>query len=148
MYTKSNDSLIKNFTEKGAFHVDPDRLRFFRRYLPNWYNVSALYEFTTASDLTLYLEKKYFVPPDFNIDVKIKGRPSPIAKKVIESTFSLIDIAKKSGRSGSKTSPIVVHSLKSNTNKKLEEVKAFSSKINLKSIRHAYENFFYMISKD
>ena len=61
---------------------------------------------------------------------------------MIESTFSLIDIAKKSGRSGSKTSPIVVDSLKSNRNKKLEEVKVLSSKINLKSITHAYENFF------
>ena len=142
MYAKGNDSLINNFTEKGAFHVDPDRLRFFRRYLPIWYKVSTLYEFTTASDLTLYLKKKHFVLPDFNIDVKIKGRSSPIAKKVIESTFSLVDIAKKSSRSGSKTSTIVIDSLKSSTSKNLEEVKALSSKINLKSITHAYENFF------
>ena len=61
---------------------------------------------------------------------------------MIESTFSLVDIAKKSGRSGSKTSTIVIDSLKSNTSKNLEEVKALSSKINLKSITHAYENFF------
>ena len=34
MYAKSNDSLIKNFTEKGAFHVNPTTLTFFRRYPP------------------------------------------------------------------------------------------------------------------
>ena len=142
MCTKDNYSLIKNFTKKGAFHVDPNRLTFFRRYLPIWYTVSTLHEFTLASDVTLYLEKKYFVLPDFNIDVKIKGRSSPIVKNVIESTFSLVNIARKSGRSSSKTSTIVVDSLKSDSNKKLEEVRALSNKINLKSITHAYENFF------
>ena len=74
MYTKGNDSLIKNFMEKGAFHVDPNRLKCFRGYLPIWYNVSTLYEFTSASNFRLYLEKKYFVLPDFNIDVKMMGR--------------------------------------------------------------------------
>ena len=148
MYAKGNDSLLKNFTEKGAFHVDPNRLKFFRGYLPIWYTVSTLYEFTSASDVTLYLEKKYFVLPDFNIDVKIKGRSSPIVKNVIESTFSLVDIARKNGRSSSKTITVVVDSLKSDSNKKLEEVGALSNKVNLKSITHAYENFFYMISKE
>ena len=142
MYAKGNDHLKKNFTEKGACHVDPNRLKFFRCYLPIWYTVSMLYEFTSASDVTLYLEKKYFVLPDFNIDVKIKGGSSPIVKIVIESTFSLVDIARKSGRSGSKTATIVVDSLKSNSNKKLEEVRALLNKVNLKSIMHAYENFF------
>ena len=142
MYATGNDSLIKNFTEKGAFHVHPNKLKFFRRYLPIWYTVSTLYEFTSASDVTLYLEKKYFVLPDFNIDVKIKGRSSPIMKNVIESTFSLVDIARKSGRSGSKTITIVVDSLKSDSNKKLEEVRALLNKLNLKSITYAYENFF------
>ena len=84
-------------------------------------------------------KKKYFVLPDFNIDVKI---PSPIVKNVIESTFFLVDMARKSGRSGSKTTTIVVDSLKSDSNKKLVEVRALSNKVNLKSIRHAYENFF------
>ena len=46
MYAKGNDSLIKNFTEKSAFHVDPNRLKLFRRCLPIWYTVSTLYEFT------------------------------------------------------------------------------------------------------
>ena len=87
MYANSNDSLIKNFTEKGAFHVDPNRLKLFTCYLPIWYTISTLYEFTSASDVTLYLKKKYFVLSDFNIDVKIKGRPSPIVKNVIESTL-------------------------------------------------------------
>ena len=102
----------------------------------------TLYEFTSASDVTLYLEKKYFVLPDFNIDVKIKGRSSPIVKNVIESTFSLVDIARKYGRSGSKTATIVVDSLKSDLKKKLVKVRALSNKVNLKSITHAYENFF------
>ena len=74
MYAKGNDSLMKNFMEKGGFHVDPNRLKFFKRYLPIWYTVTALYEFTSSSDVTLYLEKKYFVLRDLNIDVKIKGR--------------------------------------------------------------------------
>ena len=34
MYAKGYDSLIKNFTEKDAFHVNPTTLRFLRRYLP------------------------------------------------------------------------------------------------------------------
>ena len=63
-------------------------------------------------------------------------------KNVIESTFSLVDIARKSGRSGSKTTTIVVDSLKSDLDKKLEEVRTLSNKVNLKSITHAYENFF------
>ena len=141
MYAKGNVSLIKNFTVKGAFHVDPNRLKFFKRYLPIWYTVSTLYEFTSASDVTLYLKKKYFVLSDFNMDVKIKERSSPIVKNVIESTFSLVDIARKSSRSGSKTTTIVVDSLKSDSNKKLEEVRALSNKVYLKSITHAYENF-------
>ena len=75
--------------------------------------------------------------------MKIKGRLSPIVKNVIESTFSLVDIARKSGRSGSKTSTIVIDNLKSDTNKKVEEIRVLSSKINLKSITHAYGNFFF-----
>ena len=142
MYAKGNDSLIKKITEKGAFHVDPNRLKFLRCYLPIWYTASTLYEFTSASDVALYLEKKYFVLPDFNIDVKIKGRSSPIVKNVIESFFSLVDIARKIGRSGSKTATIVVDSLKSDSNKKLEEVRALWNKVNLKSITNVYENFF------
>ena len=142
LYAKGNDSLIKKFTEKGAFHVDPNRLKFHRRYLPIWHTVSTLYKFTSTSDVTLYLEKKYFILPNLHIDVKIKGRSSPIVKNMIESTFSLIDIARKSGRSGSKSTTIVVDSLKSDSNKKLEEVRALSNKVNLKSITHAYENFF------
>ena len=142
MYAKGNDSLIKNFTEKGAFHVDPNRLKFFKRFLSIWYIILTLYEFISASDVTLYLEKKYFVLCDFNIDVKIKGRSSSIVKNVIESTFSLVDITRNSGRSGSKISTITADSLKSDSNKKLEEVRALSNKVNLKSITHAYENFF------
>ena len=142
MYAKGNDSLIKKITEKGAFHVDPNRLKFLRCYLPIWYTASTLYEFTSASDVALYLEKKYFVLPDFNIDVKIKGRSSPIVKNVIESFFSIVDIARKIGRSGSKTATIVVDSLKSDSNKKLEEVRALWNKVNLKSITNVYENFF------
>ena len=145
MYAKVNNSIIKNFMEKGAFHVDLNRLKFFRRYLLIWYTVSTLYEFTSASDVTLYLlylEKRYFVLPDFNIDVKIKGRSSPIVKNAIQSTFSLVKIARKSGRSSSKTSAIVVGSLKSDSNKKLEEVRALSNKVNLNLITNAYENFF------
>ena len=142
MYAKGNDSLIKYFTEKGVFHVDPNRLKFLSRYLPIWYTVSTLYEFTLTSNVTLYLEKKYFVLPDFNIDVKIKGRSSSIMKNVIESTFSLVHIARKSGRSSSKTSTIIADSLRSDPNKKMEEVRALSNKVNLKSITHAYENFF------
>ena len=142
MYAKGNDSLIKNYTEKGAFHVDPNRLKFFKRFLSIWYIILTLYEFISASDVTLYLEKKYFVLCDFNIDVKIKGRSSSIVKNVIESTFSLVDITRNSGRSGSKISTITADSLKSDSNKKLEEVRALSNKVNLKSITHAYENFF------
>ena len=142
MYAKGNDSLIKNFMEKGAFHVNPTTLSFLRCYLPIWYTVSTLYEFTSASDVTLYLEKKYFVLPDFDIDVKIKGSSSPIVNNVVESFFSLVDITSKSGRSGSKTSTIIADSLKSYTNKKLEKVVVLLSKINVKSITHAYENFF------
>ena len=74
--------------------------------------------------------------------MKVKGRSSPIVKNVIESTFSLVDIARKSSRSGSETTTIVVDSLKSASNKKLEEVRALLIKVNLKSITHAYENFF------
>ena len=106
------------------------------------YTVSTLYEFTLASDVSLYLEKKYFVLPDFNIDVKIKGELSPILKNMIASTFSPVDIARKSGGSGSKTSTIVADSLESNLHKKLEEVKKLSNKIKFKSLMHAYENFF------
>ena len=142
MYAKGNNSLIKKLTQKGAFHVNPTTLSFFRCYLSVWYTVSTLYEFTSASDVTLYLEKKYFVLPDFDIDVKIKGRSSPIVNSVIESTFLLIDIARKSGRSSSKTSTIIFNSLKSYINKKLEEVRVLLSKINLKSITHTDENLF------
>ena len=142
MYAKGNDSLIKNFTEKSVFHVNPITLRFLRCYLPIYHTVSTLYKLTSANDVTLYLEKKYFVLPDFNIDVKIKRRSLPIVKNVIESTFLLVDIARKSGRSGSKASTIIADSLKFDTNKKLEEVRVLSSQINLKSITHAYENFF------
>ena len=61
---------------------------------------------------------------------------------MVESTFSLVDIARKSGGSGSKTSTIVADSLESNLNKKLEEVKKRSNKIKFKSLMHAYMNFF------
>ena len=144
MYAKGNNPLIKKFTEKGAFHVDPNRLKYFRRYLPIWYTISTLYKFTSESDVTLYFEKKYFILSDFNIDVKIKGSSSTIVKNVIDSTFSLVDIARKSGRSGSKTTTVVVDSLKSNSNKKLEEVRALSNKVNLKSITHALREFLFI----
>ena len=81
------------------------------------------------------MKEEHFILPDFNIHVKLKDQsPNELFKETLKSSYSILegdrkvktlapsDIENLSGQSGYITNP--------------------SKKVNLKSLTHAYENFF------
>ena len=85
------------------------------------------------------MKKDDFVLPDFKIDNKIKNptTASEIFKKTLEFLYSILEEKTKF----KEIAPESIEKLQGQPG----YIKKLSEKVNLKSLMHAYKNFFYMI---
>ena len=132
-------------------------LNSFRRNLNDQnYSVSKIYGFKKESPTPMVrnlsdqnfsvsitsqkvMKKDDFVLPDFKIDIKIKKptTTSEIFKKTLEFSYSILEEKTKI----KEIAPENIEELQGQSG----YIKKLSEKVNLKSLAHAYENFFYMI---
>ena len=102
------------------------------------YSVSKIFGFRPTIALSnVVFKKDDFVLPDFKINMTIKSPTTvnDVFKKTLEFSYSLLDKKTK---------------IKEQAPEKLEDdlqgqsgyIKKLSQKVNLKSLTHAYENFF------
>ena len=134
MYAK-NKSFYENVPEIGEVAVTNRMLTNFRKYLNNSnYNVTKVYGFRTQKETTVVLKKEHFAIPDFNFHVRLKDAKSSNLQKNIFN-FSILFFKYDT----------VVEPAPNNTDDlsgQVAYIKNISAKINLKSLTHAFENFF------
>ena len=134
MYAK-NKSFFENVPEIGEVTVTNRMLTNFRKYLNNSnYNVTKVYGFRTQKETTVVLKKEHFAIPDFNFHVRLKDAKSSNLQKNIFN-FSILFFKYDT----------VVEPAPNNTDDlsgQVAYIKNISAKINLKSLTHAFENFF------
>ena len=123
----------------------------------NDFTVSKLYGFRSKFAKTYYssLSIDDFVIPDFNVSVKVKSKKDEVVddvhKKIFEASFYVLD--NKTNTSQTTITPSKdqrIKTLKNTTPEKIEEqlggqyifLKKLVEKVNLKSLRYAYKNFF------
>ena len=84
------------------------------------------------------MKKDDFVLPDFKIDIKIKKptTTSEIFQKTLEFSYSILEEKTKIKEIG----PENIEELQGQSG----YIKKLSEKVNLKSLTHAYENFFFI----
>ena len=95
--------------------------------------------FSVSINSRKVMKKDDFVLPDFKIDIKIKNptTTSEIFKKTLESLYSILEEKTKF----KEIAPENIEKLQGQPG----YIKKLSEKVNLKSLMHAYKNFFYMI---
>ena len=134
MYAK-NKSFFENVAEIGEVAVTNTMLQNIRKYLfDSNYNVTKFYGFRPKKKTTVVLKREHFAIPDFNFHVRLKDAKSSNLQKNLFN-FSILyykydtylapapsNIDDFSGQVG--------------------YIKNISAKIDLKSITHAFENFF------
>ena len=81
------------------------------------------------------MKEERFILPDFNIHVKLKDQSlNELFKKTLESSYSILE----SDRKLKTLDPFDIENLSGQSG----YIKNLSKKVNLKSLTHAYENFF------
>ena len=81
------------------------------------------------------MKEERFILPDFNIHVKLKDQSlNELFKKTLESSYSILESDRKLKTLG----PFDIENLSGQSG----YIKNLSKKVNLKSLTHAYENFF------
>ena len=81
------------------------------------------------------MKEERFILPDFNIHVKLKDQfLNELFKKTLESSYSILESDRKLKTLG----PFDIENLSGQSG----YIKNLSKKVNLKSLTHAYENFF------
>ena len=81
------------------------------------------------------MKEERFILPDFNIHVKLKDQSlNELFKKTLESSYSILESDRKLKTLG----PFDIENLSGQSG----YIKNLSKKENLKSLTHAYENFF------
>ena len=81
------------------------------------------------------MKEEHFILPDFKIHVKLKDQlPNELFKKTLESSYSILE----SNRKVKMLAPSDIENLSGQSG----YIKNLSKKVNLKSLTHAYENFF------
>ena len=81
------------------------------------------------------MKEERFILPDFNIHVKLKDQSlNELFKKTLESSYSILESDRKLKTLG----PFDIEDLSGQSG----YIKNLSKKVNLKSLTHAYENFF------
>ena len=143
LYAK-NKSFLKYFTEIGVVNVTQGMLNDFRNFLNDQkYSVSKIYKFKN-NFLTFrqtMKEDDFVLPSEFKIDFKLKTTTTAAAatddqifEKTFKSTFSLLEDKLKI----KEVAPTNIEDLQGQSG----YIKKLSEKVNLKSLTHAYENFF------
>ena len=145
LYAK-NKSFLKYFTEIGVVDVTQGTLNDFRNYLNDQkYSVSKIYKFKNdfLSFRQTMKEDDFVLPSEFKIDFKLKTTTAAAAaaatddqifEKTFKSTFSLLEDKSKI----KEVAPTNIEDLQGQSG----YIKKLSEKVNLKSLTHAYENFF------
>ena len=140
LYAK-NKSFLRDFTETGEVNLTSSMLTRFRTQLNDQnYSILKIYGFKNSFAFSQKVMKKDdFVLPDFKIDITIK-KPTIVdisLKKMLEFSYSILEGETK---------------IKEIAPKNIEELQGqsgyinkLSEKVNLKSLTHAFEKFFYMI---
>ena len=140
LYAK-NKWFLSDFTETGEVNLTSSMLTRFRTQLNDQnYSILKIYGFKNSFAFSQKVMKKDdFVLPDFKIDITIK-KPTIVdisLKKMLEFSYSILEGETK---------------IKEIAPKNIEELQGqsgyinkLSEKVNLKSLTHAFENFFYMI---
>ena len=138
LYAKSK-SFLKYFV-----YVLQGLLNDFRKYLNDQkYSISKIYKF--KNDFLTFRqtvkEDDFVFPSEFKIDFKLKTTTTKtsttadqIFEKTFKSTFSLLEDKSKI----KEVAPTNIEDLQGQS----EYIKKLSEKVNLKSLTHAYENFF------
>ena len=81
------------------------------------------------------MKEERFILPDFDIHVKLKDQSlNELFKKTLESSYSILESDRKLKTLG----PFDIENLSGQSG----YIKNLSKKVNLKSLTHAYENFF------
>ena len=144
LYAK-NKSFLKHFRETGVLNITPKMLNHFRNYLNGQkYLVSKIYGFRNDSQTfqQTMKEDEFVLPSEFKIDFKLKtttttttsATKNELFEKIFKSTFSLLDNKLKI----KEVAPTNIEDLQGQSG----YIKKLSEKVNLKSLTHAYENFF------
>ena len=128
---------MKDFKATGEVNIDENTLQFFRTQLKDQsYNVSKIYCFQNLYAYSnVIMKEEHFILPGFNIHVKLKNQsPNELFKKTLESSYSILE----SNRKVKMLAPSDIENLSGQSG----YIKNLSKKVNLKSLTHAYENFF------
>ena len=81
------------------------------------------------------MKEEHFILPDFNIHVKLKDQsPNELFKETLKSSYSILE----SDRKVKTLAPSDIENLSGQSG----YIKNPSKNVNLKSLTHAYENFF------
>ena len=154
LYAK-NKSIFKNINEIAPINVTSDLLNRFRTQLNDpVFSVSKIYGFRNVFPYTNYvLNVNDLIMPDFNVFIKIKNsqKVNDVFKNTFESQYNLLD--NKTYSSEKTSTPSLdqrIKTIKEIAPEKIESdlqgqsgyLKKLSEKVNLKSLTHAYENFF------
>ena len=143
LYAK-NKSFLKYFREIGVVDVSQGLLNDFRKFSNDQkYSVSKIYKF--KNDFLTFQqtmkEDDFVLPSEFKIDFKLKTTTTKISttadqifEKTFKSTFSLLEDKSKI----KEVAPTNIEDLQGQSG----YIKKLSEKVNLKSLTHAYENFF------
>ena len=137
-----NKSFLRNLNEIDPLNVTSAILTKFRTQLndPD-FSVSKIFGFRNAIAYSNYILKfGDLILPDFKIFIKIKTPKTvdDVFKKTLESTYSLLY-----NNSDQKTiKEAAPENLEDDLQGQSGYLKKLSQKVNLKSLTHAYENFF------
>ena len=144
-----------NISEIAPVNITSTLLRRFRTLLKDPdFSVSKIYGFRNAFQYSNYLlNYNDLIMPDFKAIIKIKSsiKVNDIFKNTFESQYNLLD--NKTYSSEKTTTPSLdqrIKTIKEEASEKIESdlqgqsayLKKLSEKVNLKSLTHAYENFF------
>ena len=133
MYVK-NKSFFENVTEIGEVAVTNTMLQNIRKYIDSNYNVTKIYGFRPKKRTTVVLRKEHFAIPDFNFHVRLKDAKSSNLQKQVFN-FSILFYKYNTVL---EPAPNNIDDLSG----QVGYIKNISAKIDLKSVTHAFENFF------
>ena len=135
LYAK-NKSFMKDFKETGEVNIDENTLQFLRTQLKDQsYNVSKISFRNLYACSNVIMKEEHFILPDFNIHVKLKDQSlNELLKKTLQSSYSILE----SDRKVKTLAPSDIENLSGQSS----YIKNLSTKVNLKSLTHVYENFF------
>ena len=133
MYVK-NKSFFENVTEIGEVAVTNTMLQNIRKYIDSNYNVTKIYGFRPKKRTRVVLKKEHFAIPDFNFHVRLKDAKSSNLQKQVFN-FSILFYKYNTVL---EPAPNNIDDLSG----QVGYIKNISAKIDLKSVTHAFENFF------